>query len=283
MFTDSYNKNIEIIENHIKSFFDTECNHLEKELVEPVKYSVLNGGKRIRGILSIEIAKMLGGESKNALDFAMAIEFIHAYSLVHDDLPCMDDDDFRRGMPSCHKKYGEASAVLCGDSLLNLAYEVMLKSIVNGIKGAKDAAYEVSSLSGIFGMIRGQVIDINLVNKKDVTLKDLEDLIEHKTCALIKAAALSGAYVAPHNDDDIKNISDYAYHLGMAFQLRDDFEDEDEDKEGEGTPNFINLIGKDNAHKKLVYHAKKAEEILLKYENNEFLLGLNKFLFGDFK
>lgn len=283
MFIQSYNENIEIIENHIKHFFDTKCKNLDASLVEPVKYCVLNGGKRIRGILAIEIAKMLGEDYKKALDFAMAIEFIHAYSLVHDDLPCMDDDDFRRGMPSCHKKFGEDMAVLCGDSLLNLAYEVMLSAIVDGEEGYRKAAYEVAHLSGIFGMIKGQVIDINLINKENVAVSDLEVLIENKTCALIKAAVLAGAYIAPHSDDDIKNLSEYAYHLGMAFQIRDDFEDEDEDKEGEGTPNFINLLGKENAYKKLVFHKNKANEILLNYKNNEFLLGLNEFLFGSFK
>ncbi len=283
MFIEGYNKNIEIIENYIKEFFDTKCKNLDENLVEPVRYCVLNGGKRIRGILAIETLKMLGEDYKKALDFAMAIEFIHAYSLVHDDLPCMDDDDFRRGMPSCHKKFGEDMAVLCGDSLLNLAYEVMLGAILKGNDGHKKAAYEVAHLSGIFGMIKGQVIDINLNAKKDVTVSDLEVLIENKTCALIKAAVLSGAYIAPHTDEDIKKLSEYAYHLGMAFQLRDDFEDEDEDKEGEGTPNFLNLLGKENAYKKLVFHKDKANEILLSYKNNEFLLGLNEFLFGSFK
>lgn len=283
MFKESYNKNIKLIEDYIKEFFDTRFENLEEKMVEPIKYSVLNGGKRIRGILSVEIAKMLGGDINNALPFAMAIEFIHAYSLVHDDLPCMDDDDFRRGMPSCHKKFGEAMGVLCGDSLLNLSYEVMLESVINGVKGADKAAREVANFAGIFGMIRGQVIDINLVNNKNATLKDVELLIDNKTCALIKAAALSGAYVSPHSDMDLKNISEYAYHLGMAFQIRDDFEDEEEDKEGEGTPNFINLLGKDKAHKKLVYHKDGAEKILNKYKNNAFLLGLNEFLFGSFK
>lgn len=283
MFKEKYNQNINLIEDYINKFFEKRFENLEEELVTPIKYSVLNGGKRIRGILSVEIAKMLGGDINNALPFAMAIEFIHAYSLVHDDLPCMDDDDFRRGMPSCHKKFGEAMGVLCGDSLLNLAYEVMFESIINGVKGADKAAREAANFAGIFGMIRGQVIDINLVKNKNATLKDVELLIDNKTCALIKAAALSGAYVSPHSDDDIKNVSEYAYHLGMAFQIRDDFEDEDEDKEGEGTPNFINFLGKDEAYKKLLYHKNKVEEVLKKYKNNEFLLGLNAFLFGSFK
>ncbi|MBE7037495.1 MAG: polyprenyl synthetase family protein [Ruminococcaceae bacterium] len=282
MFKESYNKNIETVENYIENYFNNALSHLEENLTAPLKYSVLNGGKRIRGILTIEIAKMLGGDVDNALPFAMAIEFIHAYSLVHDDLPCMDDDDFRRGMPSCHKKFGEAMGVLCGDSLLNLAYEVMLDSILKGTLGANKAAKAVAEFSGIFGMIRGQVIDISLVNKENVTLKDLELLIDNKTCALIKAATLSGAYVSPHSDEDIKKVSEYAYHLGMAFQIRDDFEDEDEDKEGDGTPNFINLLGRDEAHKKLIYHKCEAEKILAKYNNNEFLLGLNEFLFGKF-
>ena len=141
-FNTEYNKRLTLINKHIELFFENECKNLENFVTEPVIYSVLNGGKRIRGILTLEVAKMLGGDEEKALEFATAIEFIQAYSLVHDDLPCMDDDDYRRGKLSCHKKFGEAKGVLCGDSLLNLAYEVMLKAILTGGSGEKKAAYE---------------------------------------------------------------------------------------------------------------------------------------------
>ena len=144
-FNGEYKKRLMLINEHIESFFANECRNLESFVTEAPVYSVLNGGKRVRGILTLEVARMLGGNEKTALEFAAAIEFIQAYSLVHDDLPCMDDDDYRRGQLSCHKKFGEAKGVLCGDSLLNLAYEVMLKSILNGGDGEKKAAAEIKA------------------------------------------------------------------------------------------------------------------------------------------
>lgn len=284
-FNTEYNKRLTLINKHIELFFENECKNLENFVTEPVIYSVLNGGKRIRGILTLEVAKMLGGDEEKALEFATAIEFIQAYSLVHDDLPCMDDDDYRRGKLSCHKKFGEAKGVLCGDSLLNLAYEVMLKAILTGGSGEKKAAYEIAHRAGIFGMIKGQLIDIDLMSKKNISLDDIEKLIEHKTTALISAAALAGAHIADAGDKDIENIKNYAYHLGTAFQIRDDFEDEQEDKareDAQKTPNFINILGKEKAIEKLVFHRNSAEDILKKYRNSEFLMSMNSFLFGAF-
>lgn len=284
-FNEEYNKRLALINGSIESFFKNECNNLENFVTEPVIYSVLGGGKRIRGILTTEIAKMLGGDENAALKFAVAIEFIQAYSLVHDDLPCMDDDDYRRGRLSCHKKYGEAKGVLCGDSLLNLAYEVMLKSILTGGEGEKSAAYEVAKRAGIFGMIKGQLIDIDLMRKKDISLSDVERLIEYKTTALITAAALAGAHIANAGKEDIENIENYARHIGTAFQIRDDFEDEQEDKikeEDEKAPNFINLLGRKKATELLVYHRDEADRILKKYEKSAFLREMNSFLFGAF-
>lgn len=284
-FNTEYNKRLTLINKHIELFFENECKNLENFVTEPVIYSVLNGGKRIRGILTLEVAKMLGGDEEKALEFATAIEFIQAYSLVHDDLPCMDDDDYRRGKLSCHKKFGEAKGVLCGDSLLNLAYEVMLKAILAGGSGEKKAAYEIARRAGIFGMIKGQLIDIDLMSKKNISLDDVEKLIEHKTTALISAAALAGAHIANAGDKDIENIKNYAYHLGTAFQIRDDFEDEQEDKAREDeqkTPNFINILGKEKAVEKLVFHRNAAEDILKNYQNSEFLMSMNNFLFGSF-
>ena len=284
-FNTEYNKRLTLINKHIELFFENECKNLENFVTGPVIYSVLNGGKRIRGILTLEVAQMLGGDEEKALEFATAIEFIQAYSLVHDDLPCMDDDDYRRGKLSCHKKFGEAKGVLCGDSLLNLAYEVMLKAILTGGSGEKKAAYEIARRAGIFGMIKGQLIDIDLMSKKNISLDDVEKLIEHKTTALISAAALAGAHIANAGDKDIENIKNYAYHLGTAFQIRDDFEDEQEDKareDAQKTPNFINILGKEKAIEKLVFHRNSAEDILKKYRNSEFLMSMNSFLFGAF-
>ena len=175
--------------------------------------------------------------------------------------------------------------MLCGDSLLNLAYEVMLKSILTGGDGEKFAAYEIAKRSGIFGMIKGQLIDIDLMSKKDISLSDVERLIEYKTTALITAAALAGAHIANAGKEDIENIENYARHIGTAFQIRDDFEDEEEDKlkeEEEKTPNFINLLGKEKAIEKLIYHRNSARDILKKYEKSEFLTAMNEFLFGAF-
>lgn len=277
-FKVEYKKKIEQIDNHIENYLDS-LSGVDDTLKEALKYCVLNGGKRIRSILLIECAKLFGTKFDESINLAMAIEFIHAYSLVHDDLPSMDNADMRRGQLSCHKKYGEAMAVLTGDSLLNLAFEVACNECIKGEKYTR-AAQRISSASGIFGMINGQVKDIKISSKKDATEDDLISLIEQKTMALIRSAAVSGATIGGADDEQIKLIDDYSYHLGLAFQIRDDIEDEIEDiAEQNDCPNFLNVLGKDAAIKRLNYHKELSNECLCHFVHNEFLMALNEYLF----
>ena len=272
-FKSEYKARIEYIDNHIERYLDN-LSGVDETLKDALKYSVLNGGKRIRSILLMECAKLFG------VKYAMAIEFIHAYSLVHDDLPSMDNSDFRRGMPSCHKKYGEAMAVLTGDSLLNLAFEVALSECIKSENHIK-AAQRISNASGIFGMINGQVKDIKISAKKDATEEELISLIEQKTMAIIRAAAVCGAILGGADDEKLAYIDKYSYHLGLAFQIRDDIEDEAEDiAEQNDCPNFLNVLGREKAVERLDYHKEKSNEYLNYFENNEFLKALNMYLFN---
>ena len=277
-FKEAYSKKIELIDNYITIHLDSKYSKVSPELAEAMKYSVLNGGKRLRSILCIEICRMLGGSVAKALPFAAAIEMIHAYSLVHDDLPAMDNADMRRGMPSCHKKYGEAMGILCGDALLNAAYELISESCEDS--STIEAFKCIASAAGAQGMIDGQVIDLNVAATNECDLKILTKLIELKTMALIRASILSGACIANCDESIMEDMNEFAYHLGLAFQVRDDFEDIDEDSADCGdSPNFVNFLGTSKAKEMLETHALMAANILKKYKNSEFLSQLHSFLF----
>lgn len=204
-------------------------------LTEAMKYSVLGGGKRIRAFLTLNFAKMYGADEKAAMPFACALEMVHAYSLVHDDMPCMDDDDMRRGKPSCHKKFGEATALLAGDSLLTLAFEVCASNPYVSPASIALAVKTLANLAGYAGMCGGQEIDLCESAESYDRLTKLHLL---KTGALIKAACLLGLYAATDNPDAkvVKNISEYADTLGIAFQIHDDILDVTSDTETLGKP-----------------------------------------------
>ena len=276
-FNSLYKEKISIIDNYISTYLST-YQKASTELVECMKYSVLNGGKRLRSILCTEICAMLGGNKDKAMPFACGIELIHAYSLVHDDLPAMDNADTRRGQPSCHKKYGEAMGILCGDALLNSAYELMAANC-NELTDVK--AMSILALSaGAEGMITGQVKDLKVGSNSSVDQYTLIDIIEQKTMAIIRSAILSGAVIAGCDEETLSDMNDFAYHLGLAFQIRDDFEDINEDVESQNdSPNFINAMGEEAAAKLLKTHADSCKEIISKYDNNDFISALLEFLF----
>lgn len=279
-FKAQYNDRINIIDDYMKKCLD-ENFKCESELFEAMEYAVFGSGKRLRSVLCIETAKMLTGNIEKALPFAAAIEFIHAFSLVHDDLPCMDNDDFRRGKPSCHKKYGEAMALLAGDALLNTAHELMALECEKSGLGAVRAMIHVAKSAGVHGMINGQVRDIKLSEEPNAGEDKLIALIEQKTMALIMTGIVSAAYLSEADEKTVFELEEFAYNLGIAFQIRDDFEDEEEDKQNEhNSPNFINVLGREAAMERMVYHKNKAKEIISKYENNDFILGFIEFLFG---
>ena len=196
-------------------------------LHEAMEYAVLAGGKRVRPILSIAAAEALGANTAGLLPVAGTLELIHTYSLIHDDLPAMDDDDLRRGRPTCHKVYGEAIAILAGDGLLNLAFEVLsdprrLKTIP--AQRLVAIIREVSLASGVFGMVGGQAVDMESEGK-DVDFPTLEYIHTHKTGALIRASVRVGALYARASERRLKALTRYGEMVGLAFQIADDILD----------------------------------------------------------
>jgi len=193
-------------------------------LHQAMRYAVLNGGKRFRPVLALAACEAAGGKKEDVLLPACALEFIHCYSLVHDDLPALDNDDIRRGQPTCHKQFGEANAILTGDALLTYAFEVLAR-----VKPAQKAArliLEISTAGGTCGMIGGQVADLAM----DQTSRDLpmlDYITIHKTGKLIKASSVCGAIAAGAPDELVKRLHFFGEFLGMAFQAVDDLLDGD--------------------------------------------------------
>lgn len=218
-FTEQYKNYIQMLENALDVFV-SERKNLQNTVYKAMRYSLLGGGKRIRGVLCLAACEAAGGKAEDAVPIACAVEMIHAYSLIHDDLPSMDNDDMRRGKPSCHKAFGEAMAILAGDGLLSLAFETV-------IKNAPDAALAWRALrvlaegAGPEGMLGGQVVDIESENC-EIDMETLNYLHSHKTGALIKAACVAGGITGGGNDEFIKALEKYAENIGLAFQIQDD-------------------------------------------------------------
>ncbi len=241
----------------IFSAFDSE-----DPVVKAASYSLFAGGKRMRPALMYAgtvALKDYGVCTDDVLSYASCLEMIHTYSLIHDDLPCMDDDDLRRGRPTCHKVYGEGIAVLAGDMLLNTAHEELIRLAMLSGKAAK-ASYNISHLAGIAGMIGGQSIDLESEGKK-ISLERLHELQNKKTGALIEAAVTTPYYLSDAGEDVLAAMKDYALHLGLAFQIKDDILDveADEEKLGKSTgkderddkSTFVTLLGLEGAKAKL--------------------------------
>ncbi len=231
---------------------------------QAMRYSVENGGKRIRPALLLEFCRVCGGDYKKAVPFACALEMIHTYSLIHDDLPCMDNDDFRRGKPSCHIAFGEEYALLAGDALLTLAFETAMKSNLSAEITVK-AAKELAKAAGVMGMVGGQVLDLQNEGKK-VGVSDLQKTDELKTGELIRAACVLGCVCTGADDKKIAAAEKYAHDIGIAFQIVDDILDVTSDEETLGKP-----IGSDEENQKSTYVSllgieksrKTAEELTL--------------------
>ena len=221
----------------------------QKSVIDSMEYSLKAGGKRLRPILLIEACRALGGDVKKAYPFACAVEMIHTYSLIHDDLPAMDDDDLRRGKPTNHKVFGEGIAILAGDGLLNYAHELMIKSIVEDVenKSLPRAAYEISNAAGVYGMIFGQCADLE-GEGKPVDLKTLEFIHRHKTGALITAPLKAGAIIGGATKEQLESIEKYGEAIGLAFQITDDILDVVGDEKSLGKK-----VGSDEANEKSTY------------------------------
>jgi len=222
-----------------------DAHALPARLHEAMRYAVLGGGKRVRALLSYAAAE-LAGASPNAADAAAAaVELIHAFSLVHDDMPCMDDDDLRRGKPSCHKQYDDATALLVGDALQSQAFECLA---TNSAPQALKQVQVLAKATGSRGMCGGQSIDLQSTGKL-LSREALETMHQYKTGALIEAAALLGAYAADHTDLPLINtLTQYSQHMGLAFQVVDDILDATAD-----TQTLGKTAGKDALQEKSTY------------------------------
>ena len=236
---------VEIINKYLDESIP-ECSFGEKIVHDAMKYSLSIGGKRIRPVLTLEFCRLCGGNIYDALPFACALEMVHTYSLIHDDLPCMDDDDMRRGMPSCHIKFGEEYALLAGDGLLTRAFGLMTESKVSPEAIVK-AVSLLSELSGANGMIGGQVVDL-MNEDRPCTIDVLETMDSLKTGALIRCAALLGVISAGGSDTQYKAAEIFASNLGHAFQIVDDILDVIGDEKELGKP-----IGSDKVSGKSTY------------------------------
>lgn len=256
----------------------------ESLLTESMRYSLMTGGKRIRPTLVLEFCRLCGGDTDCAMPFACAVEMIHTYSLIHDDLPCMDDDDFRRGRPSNHKVYGEDIAVLSGDALQSLAFEIMTDS--DNLKNTDPkrvlrAVNVLSSYCGMYGMVGGQTIDIINEGKK-AGIEVLEELDRKKTAALIKAACEMGCIIGGADDAKIEAASKFAYCIGIAFQIVDDILDVTKTTEELGKPSgsdgknekstYVSLLGIDKCKKEVERLTNEALESLKAFDGDTSFL-----------
>ncbi len=258
-------------------------------LLDSERYSLFAGGKRIRPTLTLEFCRLFGGEDAAALPFACAVEMIHTYSLIHDDLPCMDNDDMRRGKPTNHKVFGETTALLAGDSLLTGAFEVAASNTEAGAETSAKAVAYLASSAGRYGMVGGQVMDLE-GERKRLTLDELLKLHSLKTGALISAASVLGALAAGVSfiDACMEDVVTYAENIGLAFQIVDDILDQTGDAEALGKN-----VGVDAEHQKNTFLSfytveqaqfyadrltKDAISAIRKYPNSETLCALAEWL-----
>lgn len=206
-------------------------------LKEAIKYSVENSGKRFRPILCLLTAKSLGKDYRAVLPTACAIEFIHTYSLIHDDLPSIDNDDLRRGKPTCHKKFGEDIAVLAGDALFAEAFNIIIKYQIADDRTKIKILEEIADASGASGMVAGQIVDVYFTGKK-ISKKKLEYMHRNKTGKIITASVRCAAILCGVIDDYLKKFTEYSENLGLAFQITDDILDVTSDKRVNTFPNI---------------------------------------------
>ncbi|MCB0390271.1 MAG: polyprenyl synthetase family protein [Bdellovibrionales bacterium] len=241
--TDRFASEINLINNYLENLIPTEPEIIElKEMAEACRYSLVNPGKRFRALLSLLTARSLEHELNLVVPYAAAVELIHTYSLIHDDLPCMDDDDYRRGQPSHHKVYGEAMAVISGDALQSLAFELIAENYMQMPKLGLKAVNVLAKASGYQGMVGGQGIDLRVSEGLETDQKTVEVLHNLKTGRLIQAAIEGAAILCEASDKDILIFSEFGADLGLAFQVTDDILDHDENNpELMALPKYLGL------------------------------------------
>ena len=243
-----------LLDEHILDFIP-DIDQKSITLYDSMKYSILAGGKRIRPVLLLAACEFCGGKAEEALPYACAMEYIHTYSLIHDDLPCMDDDELRRGQPTNHVIYGDAVATLAGDGLQAAAYEAMQRDMLlyfdnfDALKSRVRAAHEIVKGAGVTGMVAGQIADVEAENKR--CSKELLDYIHiTKTADMIISAVRAGARLGSCSEQELENLTVYAENLGLAFQVCDDILDVEGDEELLGKE-----VGHDEANSKATYPA----------------------------
>ena len=277
-----------MINNIIKEYLPKE-EGMQQRVIEAANYSVEAGGKRIRPLIMLETYRLFGGkDEKIVYPFMCALECIHSYSLVHDDLPAMDNDDYRRGKLTTHKKYGEDFGVLAGDALLNYAYELMFNSMLtidnpDLLKNCVKTAQVIAKKAGIYGMVGGQSLDVWLTDKP-MNESELEFIFNLKTGALIEGAFMAGAILAGADNSAILDIERAGNMVGVAFQIQDDILDVTSTQEMLGKPVFsdeknnkttyVTLYGMDKAKEDVRTLSENGIDIIKKYGDNDFLVSL---------
>ncbi len=252
-------------------------------LREAMRYSLLAGGKRIRPMLVLEFCRICGGDIYSALPVALGIEMLHTYSLIHDDLPCMDNDELRRGMPTNHVKFGECNATLAGDALQAEAFASVLSADISAPARARCAAI-LAEAAGSKGMCAGQYLDLNEAVFPAMDESALYEIHKYKTGALLKAACMMGVAAAEGTEEQIDAAGEYGAAVGMAFQIRDDILDATSSAEvlgkmpgsdaKEGKLTYYSLFGEEECVKRIEHYTLKAQKSLECFENTEFLLDL---------
>ena len=278
------------IEEIIRAYLPAETGY-QRTVLEAMNYSILAGGKRLRPMLMQETYKMFGGSGREVEPLMAAIEMIHTYSLVHDDLPAMDNDEYRRGRKTTHTVYGEAMGILAGDGLLNLAWETAMQAFPMGEQGETahmqriaGAVAVLARKAGVYGMIGGQTEEA-----EQVSMEQLLFIHEHKTAALIQAAMMAGAILAGANEQQIRQMERCAYNIGIAFQIQDDILDVTGTMEELGKPigsdeknhkqTYVTIRGVEASAREVERLSREAMEILSSVEGDSgFLRELTAFL-----
>ncbi len=278
---------IKLIDNSLDCYVPMLSNPQSK-IYEAMRYSLFAGGKRLRPILMLEVAKIFDSDWNDVKEFACALEMIHTYSLIHDDLPAMDNDNLRRGMPTNHIKFDEATAILAGDALLNKAFEVVAsQSHINSGLFMRALQF-MSNASGTEGMIGGQVVDIDSEGK-EISIDTLKYIHSLKTGALIRTACVVGAILSGASDDDINLIDEYAVNTGIAFQIRDDILDITGNTSDLGKPvgsdaelnkcTYFSILGIEKSEELVREYSDKAKNTILKFgDKADFLVRLTDYL-----
>jgi len=266
-----------IVEDALLRYLPSEDN-IPAEIFKAIRYSVFAGGKRIRPILCLAAVEVLGGDMAPALPVACALELIHTYSLIHDDLPAMDNDDFRRGKPTSHKVFGEAIAILAGDALLTEAFVLLSRAEKVRLSAERRLAViqTIAQAAGLSGMVGGQTLDL-LAEKTKPDLEALRDIHRRKTGALIIAAVKSGAIISGASEDKIQALTEYGMNIGLAFQIADDILNVEGDSRlmgkqtgsdaARGKVTYPSLLGLDAARVKLSEHLAAAIQSLTGFDH----------------